>query len=93
MMNTPPTLSATERAVLELERSWFKDRGATPKAGAIRARLGMSPTRYYALLGHLLDAPAALSFDPLLIRRLRRRRTDRRRARFNGEVPRQRQPR
>jgi hypothetical protein len=75
-------LSAVDRAILEFERSWWQHSG--PKEGAIRARLQMSPTRYYRRLGELLDEPAALAYDPLTVKRLRRFRHDRRRARFEG---------
>jgi hypothetical protein len=44
----------------------------------------MSGTRYYQLLTDLLDDEAALEYDPLLVRRLRRVRERRRRARIEG---------
>ena len=37
----------------------------------------MSPTRYYQTLNALLDLPQALSYDPVLVHRLRRVRTAR----------------
>lgn len=75
-------LSDRDRAILDLERSWWKDSG--PKEDVIRARLGMSPTRYYELLGDLIASPEAAAHDPLLVRRLRRVRLLRRRARLEG---------
>ena len=75
-------LSARERAILDFERSWWRLPG--PKEAAIRAHLGMSGTRYYRLLGELLDEQAALTYDPLTVRRLRRLRDHRRRVRFEG---------
>lgn len=75
-------LSARARAVLDFERSWWRLPG--PKEAAIRAYLGLSGTRYYRLLGELIDEPAALTYDPLTVRRLRRYRDDRRRARYEG---------
>jgi uncharacterized protein DUF3263 len=68
------------RAILDFERGWWQDPG--PKEQAIRARLGLSPARYYQLLNRLIDSPEALRYDPMLVRRLRRLRTARRRQRF-----------
>jgi hypothetical protein len=75
-------LSERDRSILEFERSWWTLPGS--KEGAIRARLGMSPTRYRQLLRVLVDSDEAETFDPLLIRRLRRLRDERRRARYEG---------
>jgi hypothetical protein len=44
----------------------------------------MSATRYRQLLNGLLDSQEAEAFDPLVVRRLRRAREQRRRARFEG---------
>lgn len=74
-------LSDRDRAILDLERSWWQV--DSPKSVAIRD-LGLSPTRYYQLLGALLDLPDAEAYDPLVVRRLRRLRRLRRRARFEG---------
>jgi hypothetical protein len=41
----------------------------------------MSATRYYQVLNTLIDAPAALAVDPLLVKRLRRLRAGRQRQR------------
>jgi hypothetical protein len=41
----------------------------------------MSATRYYQVLNALVDHPAALSFDPMLIKRLQRMRSTRARNR------------
>jgi Protein of unknown function (DUF3263) len=75
-------LSSIERAVLEFERSWWMLPG--PKESAIRARLCMSSTRYYRVLGDLLEKPAAHEYDPLTMKRLRRQRDLRRRSRLEG---------
>lgn len=45
---------------------------------AIAERFGISPARYYQLLARLVDDPAAMAYDPLMVRRLRRRRDERR---------------
>ena len=73
-------LSAEDRAILEFEREWWRQRA--PKERAVRERLGLSATRYYQLLNRLLDRPDALAFDPMLVGRLRRLREARRRLRF-----------
>ncbi|MND09375.1 hypothetical protein D3C83_326470 [compost metagenome] len=44
------------------------------KTDRIRADLGISSSTYYKRLAELIDTPEALAFDPLLVRRLRRRR-------------------
>ena len=75
-------LSSIDRAILDFERSWWHQPGR--KAQGIRARLGMSSTRYYRRLGELIDLPVALEYDPLTVKRLRRYRDDRRRARYEG---------
>ena len=71
-------LDERSRAILELERGWWRAAGA--KEDAIRD-LGLSPSRYYELLGALLDDEAALAHDPMLVRRLRRLRAARQRSR------------
>lgn len=75
-------LSERERAILDFERSWWKQPGR--KEDAIRDRFGLSAGRYRQLLAALIDRPGAEEFDPLVIRRLRRARDLRRRARFEG---------
>lgn len=75
-------LTDRDRAILEFERSWWSEPG--PKELAIRERFTLSTTRYYEILGELVDDPDAMAYDPLVIRRLRRLRDRRRRARFEG---------
>lgn len=77
-MNTT-TLSERDREILALERMWWQHAGA--KEAEIRKRFGMSATRYYAELNALVDREAALAYDPLLVKRLRRIRTQRQRSR------------
>jgi len=57
---------------------------AGPKAAAIQARIGLSPARYYQLLSALIGSPDAAVYDPLVVRRLRKMRSNRRRARIEG---------
>ena len=78
-------LTDRDRALLDFERSWWAEPG--PKADAIRDRLGFSTTRYYQVLAGLLTSPDAERYDPLLIRRLRRLQSRRRRARYEGRPP------
>ena len=73
------SLSDRDRRILEFERQWWKYAGA--KEQAIRELFDMSATRYYQVLNTLLDNPAALEADPMLVKRLRRMRASRQRAR------------
>ena len=73
------TLSDRDRHILEFERQWWKYAGA--KEQAIRDLFELSGTRYYQILNGLIDDPAALAYDPMLIKRLRRMRSERQRAR------------
>ena len=86
-------LTRQERALIDFERSWWLDTGGEPKRSSIRRSLETSPSRYWSMLDRLLDSPDALAYDPLLIRRLRRRRDERRWARYVLDAPRQRRPR
>ena len=83
MRATDDTVSAgltdRDRKVLEFERQWWKYAGA--KEQSIRDLFDLSSTRYYQLLNQLIDDPAALAFDPMLVKRLRRLRASRQRAR------------
>ena len=72
-------LTEGERAMLDLERSWWTAPG--PKDTEINEQLGLSTTRYYELLNALIDRPEAEDHDPLVVRRLRRMRDRRRRSR------------
>lgn len=67
----------TERdaAILDFEENWFT--AEVPKEQAIMERFSMSATRYYQHLNLLIDQPAALAHKPLLVKRLRRLRSQR----------------
>ncbi|HMT34027.1 MAG TPA: DUF3263 domain-containing protein [Dermatophilaceae bacterium] len=73
------TLTERDREVLAFERHWWKYAGA--KEQAIKELFDMSATRYYQVLNGLLDNPAALEADPMLVKRLRRMRASRQRQR------------
>jgi hypothetical protein len=72
-------LSDRDREILAFERQWWKYAGA--KEQAIRELFEMNATRYYQVLNALIDNPAALQADPMLIKRLNRLRATRQRAR------------
>ncbi|MGQ0618235.1 MAG: DUF3263 domain-containing protein [Acidimicrobiia bacterium] len=75
-------LTERDRAILDFERNWWSEPG--PKELIIRERFDLSTTRYYEILGELLELPEAMDYDPLVVRRLRRLRDRRRRARDEG---------
>ena len=68
------------RDILDFEKSWWRHR--PHKDGAVRERFGVSPARYHQVLNRLIDDDEALQYDPMLVRRLRRLREERRRKRF-----------
>ena len=72
-------LSERDARILDFERQWWKYAGA--KEQAVRELFDMSATRYYQVLNALIDSPAALARDPMLVKRLRRMRMSRQRAR------------
>jgi hypothetical protein len=72
-------LSERDREIIAFERQWWKYAGA--KEQAIRELFDMNATRYYQVLNALIDNPAALEADPMLIKRLHRLRATRQRAR------------
>ncbi|GIE97961.1 DUF3263 domain-containing protein [Actinoplanes rishiriensis] len=77
----PPAdgLTDRDREILAFEARWWKHAGA--KEQAIRDAFGLSSTRYYQVLNALLDKPAAVEHDPVLVGRLRRLRATRARTR------------
>ena len=77
-------LGERERGVLAFERQWWRHAGA--KEEAIRREFGVGPTAYYQLLSRLLDDPAALAYDPMLVKRLQRQRASRRRRRSRPDT-------
>ena len=77
-------LSERDLEILAFERQWWKYAGS--KEQAIKELFDMSSTRYYQVLNALLDNPAALEADPMLIKRLRRMRASRQRARTSRRL-------
>ncbi len=65
--------------MLDFERTWWKHAGV--KEQAIKDRFNVSATRYYQLLNELLENPAAMQHDPILVKRLKRLRLYRQRQR------------
>jgi hypothetical protein len=63
-------LSERHAAMLDFERSWWSN--TEPRDQVIRARFQCSPDEYHAELTAVLDDPAALDHDPLVVRRLKR---------------------
>ena len=80
----PGPLGERERSVLAFERRFWRHAGA--KEEAIRRELGVAPTAYYQLLSQLIDDPAAIAYDPMLVKRLQRQRASRRRQRSRGRL-------
>ena len=94
MISSPPggkltqmALSEREKAILDFERSWWKEVGS--KRAQIRHRFGLSATRYYQIVSGLVSSPDAAAYDPLVVLRLRRLRSQRRRARLEGRPARE----
>jgi len=81
---SPVALTDRDRAIIEFERTWWSEESS--KEVLIRENFDLSTTRYYEILGELIDSREAYEFDPLVIRRLRRLRDRRRRARFERQI-------
>jgi len=84
MTSDTTTEALTERdlAILQFEATWFtldEDRH-----DAIRARFACSVEDYNLELNRVIDHPAALLADQLVVRRLRRHRERRRRTLIDG---------
>lgn len=77
-------LDQRDRELLDFEREAWKLR--MPKERAIRERFGFSAARYHQLMNRAIDRPEALTYDPMLVRRLRRIRDARRRKRTAGRL-------
>lgn len=65
-------LTHADLEVLEFARATWKSGGH--RASAIYDRFGITETRYFQRLNHLLDRPEAEAYDPTTVRRLNDRR-------------------
>src|ERR1700735_119713 len=72
-------LTERDMRILAFERRGWRSAGV--KEQTIAEVLDMSATRYYQLLNELIDRPEALTFDPVLVKRLRAQRARRQRMR------------
>jgi len=81
---TRMTLTDKERAVLDLERSWWAGTDAPLTKTEAIAALGLSRAQYYSLRDRAVEHAEAEVYDPLVVRRVRRDKAARRRARFEG---------
>ncbi|MDT7536617.1 MAG: hypothetical protein QOI82_202 [Actinomycetota bacterium] len=64
-------LTERDTEILALERRWWLV--GAERRQAIRDRFGVTPARFNQELAGIVELPAALVYDPLLVRRLRRR--------------------
>ena len=76
------TLTEAQRSLIDFERHWWQLPGS--KTSEIRSRFGFSSSSYYRALHALVDLPVAEAYDPLTVRRVRRRREQSRRERIEG---------
>ena len=76
-------LSERDGSMLAFESGWT--RHSARKEEAIRDAFGLSAARYYQLLNAVIDLPAAVRHDPMLVRRLLRARDARTSARAARE--------
>jgi hypothetical protein len=83
-LNPFPALDERAKQILDFERESWKL--SVVKERAIRERFGFSAARYHQLLNRAIDAPDAMAYDPMLVRRLRRVREARRRRRVAGRL-------
>jgi Protein of unknown function (DUF3263) len=75
-------LNEREQAIIVFEASWFTL--DEHRYDAIRARFACSVEEYNLEVNRVIDHPAAMEFDPLTVRRLRRHRERRRREMIEG---------
>ena len=68
-------LTELEVRILEFERTWWRHAGA--KESSIKELFNLTPPAYYQMLNNLIDRPAAVMAQPLLVKRLLRLRDQR----------------
>ena len=77
-------LAERDRAILDFEREWWRYAGA--KEQAIREHFDMSTSAYYKAVNDLIDQDAAMAYDPMLVKRMRRMRARRNQQRAAARV-------
>lgn len=65
-------LTRLQMEILEFERATWRHLGH--RDAAILQRFGHSPIRHAQIVQHLIDQPAAVVYDPVLVNRLREQR-------------------
>ena len=78
------SLTDLELRVLDFERQWWNLPMA--KEQAIQETFDISGPQYYQLLNALIDRQEAQRIDPLLVKRLRKMRDERREVRYSTPV-------
>lgn len=64
-------MTDTEMAILDFEREWWRHAGARNQE--VSQRWGLSASEYERRLIAIAMRPEAMAYDPLTVRRLRRR--------------------
>jgi hypothetical protein len=64
-------MTDTEMAILDFEREWWRHAGTRNQE--VSQRWGMSASEYERRLVVIAMRPEAMAYDPLTVRRLRRR--------------------
>ena len=64
-------MTDTEMAILDFEREWWRHAGARDEE--VARRWGMSAPEYRRRLIAIVVRPEAMAYDPLTVRRIRRR--------------------
>lgn len=67
-MTAVEPLTAREREVLLFEAQWFAREGS--KLDVVRDKWGLGWVAYYQLVARLIQKPAALAYDPIVVNRL-----------------------
>jgi Protein of unknown function (DUF3263) len=78
---TEMPLSERDRKILDLEGSWWINKRSK---GSQIDDLGVSRSQYYAVLRRLASSTEAKAQSPLVVMRIRRQQSDRRRDRYEG---------
>ena len=76
------SLTDRQLRILTFERQWWKHVDA--RTASVRELFQCSPLQYRRELDEIIDRPDALAYDPLLVKRLRRRREARAAAAHTG---------